>query len=186
MEKYRQADEETGSRFSKAAEPFSKDGVSRREFLEVASAGVVVGALHAAFPPGNAGGEVKNGIPYRELGRTGEKVSLVGIGGYHLGKQSDPTESVAIIRKALDEGINFLDNCCPLHWIHGTQKSRDSSQNARHRRRTSLLVRYRADASQCHGRALRQFRTESFAGPRKGQCRSPGHETNGGPLHSGQ
>ena len=111
MEKYRQADEETGSRFSKAAEPFSKDGVSRREFLEVASAGVVVGALHAAFPPGNAGGEVKNGIPYRELGRTGEKVSLVGIGGYHLGKQSDPTESVAIIRKALDEGINFLDNC---------------------------------------------------------------------------
>ena len=111
MEKYRQADEETGSRFSKAAEPFSKDGVSRREFLEVASAGVVVGALHAAFPPGNVGGEVKNGIPYRELGRTGEKVSLVGIGGYHLGKQSDPTESVAIIRKALDEGINFLDNC---------------------------------------------------------------------------
>ena len=111
MEKYRQVDEETGSRFSKAAEPFSKDGVSRREFLEVASAGVVVGALHAAFPPGNAGGEVKNGIPYRELGRTGEKVSLVGIGGYHLGKQSDPTESVAIIRKALDEGINFLDNC---------------------------------------------------------------------------
>ena len=88
-----------------------KDGVSRREFLEFASAGVVAGTLQAAFPPANAWAEVKNGIPYRQLGRTGEKVSLVGMGGYHLGKQADPNESITIIRKALDEGINFLDNC---------------------------------------------------------------------------
>jgi aryl-alcohol dehydrogenase-like predicted oxidoreductase len=53
----------------------------------------------------------KNGIPYRPLGRTGESVSLVGLGGYHLGKQSDPEESIRIIRTGLDEGINFLDNC---------------------------------------------------------------------------
>lgn len=52
-----------------------------------------------------------NGISYRTLGRTGESVSIVGIGGYHLGKQSDPQESIRIIRTALDEGINFLDNC---------------------------------------------------------------------------
>jgi aryl-alcohol dehydrogenase-like predicted oxidoreductase len=38
-------------------------------------------------------------------------VSLVGLGGYHLGKQADPQESIRIIRTALDEGINFLDNC---------------------------------------------------------------------------
>jgi predicted aldo/keto reductase-like oxidoreductase len=90
---------------------FGPDGVSRREFLEFASAGVIAGALQAAFPPVNASAEAKNGIPYRELGRTGERVSLVGIGGYHLGKQADPNESIAIIRRALDEGINFLDNC---------------------------------------------------------------------------
>jgi aryl-alcohol dehydrogenase-like predicted oxidoreductase len=45
------------------------------------------------------------------LGHTGEKVSVVGLGGYHLGKQADPQESIRIIRTGLDEGINFLDNC---------------------------------------------------------------------------
>jgi predicted aldo/keto reductase-like oxidoreductase len=50
-------------------------------------------------------------IPRRKLGRTGEQVSIVGLGGYHIGIQDDPKESIAIIRTALDEGINFLDNC---------------------------------------------------------------------------
>jgi predicted aldo/keto reductase-like oxidoreductase len=36
---------------------------------------------------------------------------MVGLGGYHLGNQSDESESIRIIRTALDEGINFLDNC---------------------------------------------------------------------------
>jgi predicted aldo/keto reductase-like oxidoreductase len=53
----------------------------------------------------------KNGIPYRSLGRTGEKVSVIGLGGYHLARQSDPEESIRIIRTGIDEGINFLDNC---------------------------------------------------------------------------
>jgi len=96
---------------SKTDEPAGKDGVSRREFLKFTSAGVIAGTLGAVLPPANASAEVWNGIPYRELGSTGERVSIVGIGGYHLGKQADPNESIAIIRKALDEGINFLDNC---------------------------------------------------------------------------
>jgi aryl-alcohol dehydrogenase-like predicted oxidoreductase len=50
-------------------------------------------------------------MPYRTLGRTGEKVSVIGLGGYHLGNQSDPGESIRIIRTGIDEGINFLDNC---------------------------------------------------------------------------
>ncbi len=49
-------------------------------------------------------------MPYRTLGRTGEKVSLVGIGGSHIGTQHDEQESIRIIRTALDNGINFLDN----------------------------------------------------------------------------
>ena len=55
--------------------------------------------------------DVRNGIPYRTLGNTNEKVSCVGLGGYHLGRQSDVQESIRIIRTGLDEGINFLDNC---------------------------------------------------------------------------
>jgi aryl-alcohol dehydrogenase-like predicted oxidoreductase len=50
-------------------------------------------------------------IPYRTLGRTGERVSAIGIGGYHLGKPylTEP-ESIRIIRTAIDAGITFLDN----------------------------------------------------------------------------
>lgn len=50
------------------------------------------------------------GMPYRSLGRTREQVSLIGLGGYHIGMQADEQESIRIIRTALDNGINFLDN----------------------------------------------------------------------------
>ncbi len=49
-------------------------------------------------------------IPHRTLGRTGEKVSIVGIGGAHIGFQNDEKDSIKIIRTAIDNGINFLDN----------------------------------------------------------------------------
>ena len=50
-------------------------------------------------------------IPYRTLGRTGERVSAVGIGGYHLGKSYlTESESIRIIHTAIDSGISFLDN----------------------------------------------------------------------------
>jgi len=81
---------------------------TRREFLELSTATVVVAGIG---PPAWAA-ETKSGIPYRTLGQSGEKVSMVGIGGYHLGKpELDAQESIRIIRMALDEGINFLDNC---------------------------------------------------------------------------
>src|SRR5512138_373763 len=49
-------------------------------------------------------------MPYRTLGRTGVKVSLLGLGGFHIGTQRDESESIRIIRKAIDEGVNFMDN----------------------------------------------------------------------------
>jgi predicted aldo/keto reductase-like oxidoreductase len=55
--------------------------------------------------------DVRNGIPYRRLGRTGEMVSAIGVGGYHLGRQADEQETIRIVRTAVDNGINFLDNC---------------------------------------------------------------------------
>jgi predicted aldo/keto reductase-like oxidoreductase len=47
---------------------------------------------------------------YRKLGRTKEEVSLIGVGGAHIGKQKDEKESIQIIQSAIDRGINFLDN----------------------------------------------------------------------------
>ncbi|HMI57311.1 MAG TPA: aldo/keto reductase [Gemmatimonadaceae bacterium] len=50
-------------------------------------------------------------MPYRELGRTGEKVSSIGLGGWHLALKSvDESLSLRIVRSAIDRGINFMDN----------------------------------------------------------------------------
>ena len=53
----------------------------------------------------------KLGMPHRTLGRAGEEVSIVGLGGFHIGIQSDEEDSIRIIRAAIDGGINFMDNC---------------------------------------------------------------------------
>jgi len=51
-------------------------------------------------------------VLHRTLGRTGERVSAVGLGGFHIGKpELSESESIRIIRTALDQGMNFLDNC---------------------------------------------------------------------------
>ncbi|MCA1828168.1 MAG: aldo/keto reductase [Myxococcales bacterium] len=57
----------------------------------------------------------------RELGKTGVRVSILGLGGYHLGLPKDEKESVRIVRTALDHGMNFLDNC----WDYNEGKSEE-------------------------------------------------------------
>ncbi len=83
---------------------------NRREFL-----GKVVLGMAAAGVGRSALGETaavtRGEMPYRVLGRTGEKVSVVGLGGYHIGIQRDEQESIPIIRAAIDNGVKFLDNC---------------------------------------------------------------------------
>src|SRR4029079_3709271 len=49
-------------------------------------------------------------MPYRALGRTGERVSLVGLGGSHIGKVQDTQLSIRIMRSAIDRGLTFMDN----------------------------------------------------------------------------
>ena len=79
----------------------------RRRFLQTAAATTVMTSLSKKF---SRAAETAT-VPMRVLGRSGEKVSMVGLGGYHLGMQADEQESIRIIRTALDRGINFLDNC---------------------------------------------------------------------------
>jgi diketogulonate reductase-like aldo/keto reductase len=102
-------EEQPDPSFTAASQTYgpATSSISRRGFLGLAAASI----LFAGREQHPAPLESKNGIPYRTLGRTREKVSLVGLGGYHLGKQADPQESIRIIRAGLDEGINFLDNC---------------------------------------------------------------------------
>jgi aryl-alcohol dehydrogenase-like predicted oxidoreductase len=55
--------------------------------------------------------EAHSEMSYRILGRTGERVSAIGLGGWHLGfSNQDEQLSIRIVREAIDRGINFLDN----------------------------------------------------------------------------
>jgi uncharacterized protein len=64
------------------------------------------------FPSLASAADAGSGMIYRTLGSTGERVSALGLGGYHIGKSSlSDDESTRLIRTALDRGMNFLDNC---------------------------------------------------------------------------
>ena len=54
-------------------------------------------------------------IPRRALGRTGAQVSILGLGGSHLGEVPDEKEAIAIVHEAIDAGINFFDNAWEYH-----------------------------------------------------------------------
>jgi len=83
-----------------------KSELTRRNFLSMAAVTTIAAALKANL----MSAETKGDMQYRTLGRSGEKVSIVGLGGYHIGMQDSEQESIRIIRGALDSGINFLDN----------------------------------------------------------------------------
>lgn len=86
--------------------------VNRRDFVK--TAGTVSGAAVVGqwIGPEAQGETTSGGMIYRTLGRTGERVSAIGLGGYHIGKTSiAEADSIQLIRKAIDCGITFLDNC---------------------------------------------------------------------------
>jgi len=90
---------------------------NRREFLKAAAAGLAM----AAGSPVLAGQEESSaGIPVRELGKTGEKVSIVGMGGWHIASIPE-SESISIMHEAIDEGMTFFDNAWCYH-MGGAEK----------------------------------------------------------------
>ncbi len=75
----------------------------RREFLEVVAGTLSAGILSAQTRSGD--------MIYRTLGKTGERVSAIGLGGSHIGRPREEQEAIRIIRTAIDRGITFMDNC---------------------------------------------------------------------------
>src|SRR5438067_11428621 len=134
---------------------------TRRGILTALFGGVMAAASKEAQkqPGGIPPGQVPKGkyrVPddarakTRELGRTGVRVSIVGIGGYHLGIPPDEQESIRIVRRALDHGLNFLDNC----WDYNDGKSEERMGKA-------LRDGYRAKAflmTKLDGRTARSAR----------------------------
>ncbi len=87
---------------------------TRREFLHTAitttaAASLAESVLAATDNPPGAG------IPTRPLGDTGERVSILCLGGWHIARAKDENESIRIMHAALDEGITFFDNAWDYH-----------------------------------------------------------------------
>src|ERR1700722_13802382 len=95
-------------------------GFTRRDFVKGAAA---LTASAMARPSTARGAGAQSGgssspaaqVPKRDLGKTGVQVSALGVGGYHLGSTKDQEEANELVARALDAGVNFVDNAWDYH-----------------------------------------------------------------------
>lgn len=89
--------------------------MDRRDFLRTASIAASAAAtvqMFSALLSAEETAPAANGMIYRTLGRTGERVSAIGLGGYHMARPGlDEETSIRVMHAAVDRGINFFDNC---------------------------------------------------------------------------
>src|SRR5580658_1122291 len=91
---------------------------TRRQFLAMSAAGAslaIPACAEATNPPHAAFADASRAIPRRPLGKTGVQVSILGMGGSHLGDVTDPNVAVGMVHEAVDAGINFFDNAWEYH-----------------------------------------------------------------------
>jgi aryl-alcohol dehydrogenase-like predicted oxidoreductase len=107
--------------------------------------------------------EERQHMLYRPLGSTGEMVSAVGVGGFHLGESIDEALAMRIVRAALDEGITFLDNS----WDYNDGRSEERMGKALrdgYRERAFLMTkvdgRTRSAAAEQLDESLRRLQTD--------------------------
>ena len=90
-----------------------RDPLTRRKFIKwTMYASFAVTALDTTVWATEKG---SNGMLYRTLGSTGERVSAIGMGGFHCANPFLESTSIKLIRSAVDRGITFMDNCWDYH-----------------------------------------------------------------------
>jgi predicted aldo/keto reductase-like oxidoreductase len=86
--------------------------MKRRDFVRL----TIASGLVAGSASWQRAEETRQGdMIYRTFGATGEKVSAIGLGGYHIGTLPTENECVRLIRSAIDRGVTFMDNCWDYH-----------------------------------------------------------------------
>src|SRR5438270_2677910 len=127
---------------SNALDQRNELGPDRRDFLQSAGlvgAGLALsGALLAQESPAQL--ELSNvgpdKIPRKPFGRTQDRVSVIGMGGYSLGDAPSLKEAIAIVHEAIDAGVNFFDNA----WEYHDGKSEDWMGQALKGRRDRVFL----------------------------------------------
>jgi uncharacterized protein len=95
-----------------------KKDLSRRAFVKESATALTVSLVSKpalASGWGGQGGSSQAQVAHRPLGNTGVQVSALGVGGYHLGSIKEEKESMELVARALDAGINFFDNAWEYH-----------------------------------------------------------------------
>ena len=134
---------------------------TRREFLAQAAAAATVATL-AERVLAQTSGAPATGLPTRVLGRTGERVSILCLGGWHLGSIKDDAEAVRLVHAAVDEGLTFMDNC----WDYHDGRAEELMGRALEGRREKAFVmtknceRDYAGSMRCLEDSLRRLRTD--------------------------
>lgn len=130
---------------TEAEQDTAEQGLSRRRFLKSAAATGAFSVVPLSAVPGelvaqaveprsaseqlsmpnpivpNFSGQYGNTsrtdfqVPKRPMGSTGLQVSILGMGGFHLGTVASQEEANNMVAKALDHGINFFDNAWEYH-----------------------------------------------------------------------
>ena len=102
----------------------SHNTLTRRAFLQASAAGMCTAHLVARSAAAETTQSMQTnegGIPLRSLGTTGEKVSILCLGGHHLGRVEDDADAVKLVRYAIDHGVTFIDNAWEYH--HGRSEN---------------------------------------------------------------
>lgn len=150
--------------------------ISRRNFLKTASISGLTAGLAASeslitsakeqsvAEARTVNNDTRSGdMIYRTLGRTKEKVSVIGLGGHHIGRQKDEQESIRIIRSAIDRGINFMDNSWDYH-NGGSEIRMGKALRDGYRQKVFLMTkidgRTKASAAQQIDESLQRLQTD--------------------------
>ena len=137
------------------------EDTSRRDFLKQAAAGATIAAL-AERVLAETSSPSATGVPTRVLGRTGQRVSILCLGGWHLGSIKDDAEAVRLVQTAVDEGMTFMDNC----WDYHDGRSEELMGRGLEGRRDKAFVmtknceRDYAGSMRCLEDSLRRLRTD--------------------------
>jgi aryl-alcohol dehydrogenase-like predicted oxidoreductase len=104
-------------------------------------------------------------MQYRTLGRSGERVSAIGLGGWHIGfKGQTDAESIRIIHAAIDRGINFLDNSWDYNEGASEKRMGQALKAAGYRERAFLMTkidgRSKSEAARQLDESLRRLQTD--------------------------
>lgn len=140
----------------------SGDGLDRRGFLKTAAATAATAALAEVGGDVARAAELAGPIPMRTLGRTGLKVTMMGLGGYHAGYPDKEEDSIAVIHRALDLGVNFFDNAD----CYQTGRAEERMGKALEGRRKDIYLMTKVDQRDAQGsrltleQSLRRLRTD--------------------------